>query len=64
MKYMSKIEDNVIDKITHRAKKGKSVYGVTMEREDLTELDWLIHLQEEMLDASIYLEKLIQMKLK
>ena len=59
---MSKIEDNVIAKITHRAKKGKSVYGVTMEREDLTELEWLQHLQEEMLDGSIYIEKLIQIK--
>ena len=59
---MSKIEDNVIAKITHRAKKGKSVYGVTMDREDLTELEWLKHAQEEAMDLAIYLEKLIQIK--
>jgi hypothetical protein len=29
-----------------------------MEREDLNFLDWLTHLQEELLDAAVYVEKL------
>ena len=33
-----------------------------MERTDLSELDWLIHAQEEAMDLAIYLEKLIQTK--
>ena len=32
----------------------------TLEREDLTTLDWLIHAQEEAMDLANYLEVLIQ----
>lgn len=55
---MSKIEQQVIDKINQRAAIGKNKYGVTMERQDLNKTDWLNHLQEELLDAIIYIEKL------
>jgi hypothetical protein len=55
---MSKIEQQVIDKINQRAAIGKNKYGVTMERQDLKKADWLNHLQEELLDAIIYIEKL------
>lgn len=55
---MSKIEQQVIDKINQRAAIGKNKYGVTMERQDLNKADWLNHLQEELLDAIIYIEKL------
>jgi len=55
---MSKIEQQVINKINQRAAIGKSKYGVTMERQDLKKADWLNHLQEELLDAIIYIEKL------
>jgi hypothetical protein len=61
---MSKIEDSVIEKIQVRAAIGKRKYGVTMERNDLSELDWLKHAQEEGMDKVIYLEKLIQEKEK
>ncbi len=33
-------------------------YGVTMMRDDLTSLQWLNHLQEELMDATLYLERL------
>ena len=56
---MSKYEDNVCVKITQRAKVGKKKYGVTMEREDLNTMDWLVHLQEELMDACVYLERLM-----
>lgn len=55
---MSKIEKRVIDKINQRAEIGKQKYGVTMERTDLSTYEWLNHLQEELLDAVIYIEKL------
>lgn len=55
---MSKIEKRVIDRINKRAEIGKEKYGVTMERTDLSTYDWLNHLQEELLDAIIYIEKL------
>ena len=57
---MSKIEDDVVKKIQERASIGKSKYGVTMERTDLTNLEWLKHAQEEAMDLAVYIEKLIQ----
>ena len=56
---MSKIEDKVIKKINDRAALGKNKYNTTMEREDLSRLDWLKHAQEEAMDLAIYLQKLI-----
>ncbi len=56
---MSKIEEQLINKIRSRAAVGKSKYGVTMEREDLTNAEWLKHLQEELMDAAVYVEKLL-----
>jgi len=56
---MSKIEDRVIAKIQARAELGRQKYGKTMERKDLTFRQWVTHLQEELLDAAIYAEKLI-----
>lgn len=55
---MSKIEEQVIERIRNRAETGERKYGVTMERNDLTFIEWLQHLQEELLDAAIYVEKL------
>ncbi len=57
---MSKIEESVITKIWERADIGKNKYGVTMERNDLNIIQWLTHLQEELMDAAVYLEKVIQ----
>jgi hypothetical protein len=57
---MSKIEDSVAEKILNRAEVGKKKYGVTMERDDLSITQWLKHLQEELMDATVYLEKIIQ----
>lgn len=57
---MSKIEDAVSARIQGRAAAGLSKYGVTMERGDLSRLDWLIHAQEEAMDLAVYLERLIQ----
>ena len=56
---MSEIEERVIAKILQRAEKGKSKYGVTMEREDLSITQWIVHLQEELLDGANYAEKLL-----
>ena len=55
---MSKIEEKVIRMIQERALTGKEKYGTTMEREDLSISEWLLHLQQELLDGAIYIEKL------
>jgi hypothetical protein len=57
---MSRIEDQVIERIKRRAMMGKIKYGTTMERKDLTAEQWAVHLQEELLDAAVYLERLIE----
>jgi hypothetical protein len=48
----------VIRKIHSRSQVGIKKYGTTMERTDLSFNDWITHLQEELMDAIIYLEKL------
>ena len=55
---MSKIEDKVVMMIRERAMKGEAKYGTTMERGDLSMQEWLTHLQEELLDGAVYIQKL------
>jgi hypothetical protein len=50
----------VIQKFKARAEAGKKKYGTTMDRNDLSTFDWLTHLQEELMDSIIYIEKLKQ----
>ena len=59
---MSKVEDSVCKKILDRSKVGKKKYGVTMERDDLNFTQWMTHLQEELMDAIVYIEKFINNK--
>jgi hypothetical protein len=54
------IENLVAFKILQRAETGLNKYGITMERSDLTKLEWLVHAQNEALDLAVYLQKLIQ----
>lgn len=42
-----------------RSQAGIQKYGTSMAREDLTTLDWLHHLQQELLDGAVYAQKLI-----
>ena len=49
---------NVIVQLRDREEKGMSKYGVNTERKDLSTLEWLQHLQEELMDATVYIEKL------
>ena len=53
------IVESVIKKYNKRSQTGIKKYNTTMDREDLSVLDWLRHAQEEAMDLSIYLEKLI-----
>jgi hypothetical protein len=53
------IVESVINKYKKRSQSGINKYGTTMDREDLSVLDWLRHAQEEAQDLTLYLEKLI-----
>lgn len=48
--------ENVRERLLERSVVGLKKYGVTTERKDLSMLDWLNHLQEELMDAVIYIE--------
>ena len=52
------IVESVIDQFKDRSSVGIKKYGVTLDRDDLTMLEWLIHLQQELMDATLYIEKL------
>ena len=62
---MSHIQDSiikkVIDKLASRSQVGIKKYGTTLNRDDLSTKEWLIHLQEELMDACGYIEKLISL---
>ena len=48
----------VIEKFQQRSELGIKKYGVTLDRTDLGVKDWMQHMQEELMDAILYLEKL------
>jgi len=52
------IVKSVLDKYKQRSEVGIKKYNKTMDRNDLNLLDWLTHLQEELMDATLYVEKL------
>lgn len=43
-------------KLLQRAERGMEKYGVPTDRAGLTQDEWLRHLQEELLDAAVYIE--------
>lgn len=48
----------VINDFILRSDAGISKYGTTLDRSDLQVSDWLQHLQEELMDATLYIQKL------
>jgi hypothetical protein len=52
------IVESVIEQFKQRSETGINKYGVTLDREDLNALEWLQHLQEELMDATLYVQKL------
>jgi hypothetical protein len=53
------IVDRVINKYHERSQSGIKKYGTMLTRDDLSTLDWLKHLQEELQDATLYIERLM-----
>jgi len=50
--------ENVVKKYKKRSETGIKKYGTTLDRNDVDLLGWLTHLQEELMDATLYIEKL------
>jgi hypothetical protein len=51
--------ESVREKMRQRAEVGFAKYGCTTERSDIDIVGWITHLQEELMDASIYCQKLL-----
>jgi hypothetical protein len=54
------IVESVINQFKERSEVGIKKYGVTLDRTDLSALDWISHAQQEAMDFVLYLEKLKQ----
>jgi hypothetical protein len=55
---MDSVVAAVIEKFRLRSEIGQKKYGTTLDRKDLAFLDWVNHMQEELMDAILYLEKM------
>jgi hypothetical protein len=59
------IEDNIVKEVREdllrRSKAGIKKYGVTLDRDDLSLLEWHQHAYEEQLDNILYTKKIITM---
>jgi hypothetical protein len=55
---MDSIVISVIEKFKQRSEFGQRKYGTNLDRTDLKFLDWATHMQEELMDAILYLERL------
>jgi len=60
MDKLDSIVTSIIDQFEKRAIKGKEKYGVDLDRNDLTLLEWIEHAKQEHMDAILYLEKIKQ----
>lgn len=54
-----KVVRSVMKDLNERSNLGVNKYGTTLDRDDLNTSDWARHLYEELLDASLYIKKLI-----
>ena len=48
----------VIRSFQERSRAGQLKYGTTLDRTDLSPQQWAQHMQEELMDAILYLERL------
>jgi hypothetical protein len=49
---------SVMTKFYERSKVGIKKYNTTLDRDDLTPIEWLNHAQDEAMDLCLYLERL------
>jgi hypothetical protein len=54
---MDKNVSSVVHQMLKRADTGMKKYGCTTERTDIDLYGWLQHLQEELMDACVYIER-------
>ena len=52
------IVESVVTQLRQRAEIGFKKYGTDLTREDVSFLGWIQHLQEELMDAVNYIERI------
>jgi hypothetical protein len=54
--------DNIVERVVSlfrsRSQRGIEKYGTTLDKNELSNREWLQHLQEELMDAALYVEKI------
>lgn len=55
---MDPIVQTVIERFQQRSEVGQKKYGTTLASNPLPTLSWIQHMQEELMDAILYLERL------
>ena len=57
IEFRDPVVERVVDKFVSRSDVGYAKYGVTLDEDPSKVIDWLNHLQEELMDAVLYLQK-------
>jgi len=57
IKFRDPVVERVVDKFISRSDVGFKKYGITMDQDQSRIFEWLNHLQEELMDAVLYLQK-------
>lgn len=57
IKFRDPVVERVVTKFVSRSDFGYKKYGVTLEEDQSRIFEWLNHLQEELMDAVLYLQK-------
>jgi hypothetical protein len=58
IEFRDPVVERVVDKFVSRSDVGFAKYGVTLEDDKSNLFEWINHLQEELMDAVLYLQKL------
>ena len=57
IEFRDPVVERVVDKFISRSDVGYKKYGVTLNDDPSEIIEWLNHLQEELMDAVLYLQK-------
>jgi hypothetical protein len=57
IEFRDPVVERVVDKFISRSDLGFKKYKVTLEEDPSNVVEWLNHLQEELMDAILYLQK-------
>ena len=57
-RFQDPIVERVVNKFDIRSQVGINKYGTTLDENKSTLVEWLNHLQEELMDATLYIQKL------